>query len=154
MTNIIPLQIHPWPPSDEQMAMVREAKASLNLDLKVLPTEAVPGLHGRVLALGSLPPWLCDAALVKEPLSEGSVTRALDWLLTAPEGDDRGFMVKDYLEAIFGHEVEELPPPRCRCEELGCDGEVAVDNYKVLNGRCRPCYAAGCYLTKGLCLRD
>lgn len=154
MSDIIPLQIYPWPVSDEQLGLVKEAKAGVHTDVKVLPTRAVPGLHARVLALGSLPPWVCDAAFVKDCMNVESITAALDWLLNAPPESDRGFMVKDYLEAMFGSGVEELPPPSCQCMEQGCEDLAAVREYEPLEGRCEACFEAGCYLAKGLCLRD
>lgn len=154
MSDIIPLQIHPWPPSDEQMGLIREAKVSLNTDVKVMPTRAAPGTHARVLALGELPPWVCDAALVKDCTNVESLTAALEWLLLAPADDTRGFMVLDYLEAVFGMGVKELPPASCKCWEAGCEDLSAVRNGEPLEGRCEACFDAGCHLAKGLCLRD
>lgn len=144
MSEIVPLQIHPWP--TPHMEIVKAAKVSLDTDVKVLPTPAAPGLHGRVLALGELPPWVCDAALVREPELLDSVQKALEWLLAAPEGDTRGFMVADYMEAWLG--ATELPPPACHCGE-----PVSVRDYSPLMG-CAFCHDNGCHLADGLCFRD
>ena len=153
MTDIIPLQIYPWPVSPELMEHIRRAKQSINLDAKVLPTEAVPGGPSRVLALGSLPPFVCDAALVKDPSDGAAIQRALNWLLTAPPMDKSGFMKEDYITSFFPDAVE-VAPPKCKCAslEFGCNGDKAVRNGVVLKGHCADCYYAGCYLTEGLCL--
>lgn len=148
MSDIIPLQIYPWPVDEVRMNLIKQAKATLNLELKVLPTQAVPGLHARVLALGKLPPWLCDAALVRDPSNVDSVQAALEWVLTAPEGDERGFMVKDYMHSIFGEPVLELSAPKCHCGD-----NRAVQNYQLQPG-CTFCNEAGCHLTEGICFRD
>lgn len=100
--NLIPLAIWPHDIPDEQMDLIRQAKAALNLPFRVLPSPAVPGSPTRVLGMGSLPPFLCDCALVNDPTNPESVENALRWLLTAPEGDDRGFMALDYLNMWFG----------------------------------------------------
>lgn len=152
MSSVVPLQLYPWPVAGEHMAVLKEAKASLGLEVQVIPTQAVPGLHGRVLGLGSLPPWVCDAALVKRPDEVESVARALKWILTAPPESDRGFMVADYLEGFFGAGVVEVAPPKCKCE--GCGAAMAVENYQPRHGHCRGCYYSGCHLAKGLCLND
>jgi hypothetical protein len=110
MSNARPLCLYPHDIPDDQMQLIRQAKANLDLPYKVIPSPAVPGGHERVLAMGELPPFLCDAALVKDPTNAQSVENALRWLLTAPEGDNRGFGYGDYLEAIFGAPVTELEP--------------------------------------------
>lgn len=108
MTTSRPLCTWPHTIPDEQMQLIRQAKAKLDLPYKVIPSPAVPGGHERVLAMGELPPFLCEAALVKDPTSAESVENALRWLLTAPEGDKRGFGYTEYLSAIFGPGVTEL----------------------------------------------
>lgn len=148
MSRVVPLQVYPWPVSDEQMLVLREAKESLNIGTKVLPTEAVVGMHARVLALGSVPPWVCEVALVRDPSNAASVAGALDWLLNAPEGDERGITVPDRLSMIFGKPVRELPKPECHCGELRL-----VENYEI-HSDCKECLRLGCNLTKGICFRD
>jgi len=108
MTDLRPLAIWPHEIPDEQMALIKQAKANIDVPYRVLPSPAVPGGHERVLAMGELPPFLCDAALVKDPTNPQSVENALRWLLTAPEGDERGFGYTQYLEAIFGPGVKDL----------------------------------------------
>lgn len=147
MTDITPLQVHPWPMGDERFERLREAKASLGLELKVLPTEAVPGLHARVLAFESLPPWVCDAALVPDDRDVAQMARALDWVLTAPPDDTRGFMATDWLGAVLGGEVKDLGYLQCKCE---CGNPLRPER----EGRCDTCYHSGCHLAGGMCLRD
>lgn len=103
-----PLCLWPYPAPPEQMALVKQAKTRLGLDFMVLPEPAVPGGDERVLALGSLPPFLCEAALVKDPTNAQSIENALRWVLTAPDGDNRGFGYVDYLGVIFGPGVKDL----------------------------------------------
>lgn len=107
-SSVRPLCIFPYPAPPEQMELVKQAKANLALDYMVIPEPAVPGGDERVLALGELPPFLCVAALVKDPTNAQSVENALRWLLTAPPDDDRGFGYTDYLSAIFGPGVKDL----------------------------------------------
>lgn len=105
-----PLALWPHNIPDEQMALIKQAKANIDVPYRVLPSPAVPGGHERVMAMGELPPFLCEAALVKDPTNAQSVENALRWLLTAPESDNRGFGYVDYLAAIFGPGVKELEP--------------------------------------------
>ena len=144
-----PLAIWPWPLRAEDMQLVKDAKAAAGIEEKVMPSEAVPGSPVRVLALGSLPPFVCDAGLVKEP-TVAAVADAIRWVLQAPAGDRSGFMVEDYMKALLGEETRELEAPPCHCERDAVDfagrGGDATE--------CRACHDAGCYLTEGLCLRD
>ncbi|QIK61786.1 hypothetical protein G7068_00105 [Leucobacter viscericola] len=137
--------------TEGQLAVLKEAKAGADLEMKIIPTRAVPGLHARVLGLGGPPPWVSDCALVSNPCDVDSVRHALIWMLTAPADDERGFMAKDWLEAVLGDEIAELPTPECKCR---CGNKLAVRNYHPLNGCCEPCFEEGCYLVEGMCFCD
>lgn len=106
----VPLAIYPWPMPPAQAEITKRAFMSLDLPFAVQPCKANPGEPGRVLALGTIPPFVCDCAPVSDPSSEDSVRNAIRWVLTAPEGDDNGYMVLDYLRQAFGPETRELPP--------------------------------------------
>ena len=101
------LALHPFPAAPEHLALVKRAKAELDLDYLIKPVPAFPGGQARVLALGSLPPFLCDAAYVRDPNSYLSVLNALRWALG--DGDESlGFRPLDYLKSIMGNETKEI----------------------------------------------
>lgn len=60
MINLTPLvlPIHPWPVSDERMALLREAKERIDTPVKILPARAAYGSPGRVLCFGEVPSFL------------------------------------------------------------------------------------------------
>lgn len=106
--SAVPLAIYPYPLPPEIADITKRAFMSLDLPFAVQPVRAVPGEPGRILALGSLPPFVCDCAPVTDPTNFESVRNAIRWVLTAPEGDDNGWMVLDCLKVIFGPETREL----------------------------------------------
>lgn len=107
-SDVRPLALYPWPPTPEQVDLIKRAKAELATDFQVVPVEGVPGGPVRILAFGKLPPFVCDTALVRDATSYTSVLAALRWVLTAEPGDDRGFMLVDYLRSILGADVKEI----------------------------------------------
>jgi hypothetical protein len=90
--------------------ITKRAFVSLNLPHSVRVVGAVPGGPYRVLGLGALPPFVCDAAPVLDPTNFESVQKAMRWVLCAPEGDQSGYLVLDYLVSVFGPGVVELEP--------------------------------------------
>jgi hypothetical protein len=108
LSSVLPLAVWPHERTAEDDDAIRRAKAALNLDYRVQLSPAMPGCPTRVLALREPPPFVCDAAIVTDPTDDQKVQNALHWVLEAPEGDDRGFMVLDYLQAILGPEVREV----------------------------------------------
>lgn len=104
----VPLAIFPYPLPSEIAEVTKRAFMSLDLPFPVQPVPANPGEPGRVLALGTIPPFVCDCAPVTDPLNEDSVRNAIRWVLTAPPGDENGYMVLDYLKAAFGPETRFL----------------------------------------------
>lgn len=108
MNDLLPLALHPWPVPEEHLSVVRAAKAALNLPFRVSPCQAVPASPTRVLALGSLPPFVCDCAPVSDPLNVESVKAALLWVLDPEQPLERGYTVVDYLQAAFGPGLREI----------------------------------------------
>lgn len=106
--STVPLAVYPWDSPPEVIETVKRALASLRLPLAIEIVKANPGEPGRILALGSIPPFVCDCAPVTDPTNEESVRNAIRWVLTAPEGDENGWMVLDYLRQAFGPETRFL----------------------------------------------
>lgn len=108
MTAPLPLPIYPYPMTAEQSTVVHEAYLRLGPGApSVQPVPANPGEPTRVLGLAAFPPFVCDLAYVPDPTNVDQIENRLRWLLL-DEGD-AGFMVLDYLKAIFGPEVREVP---------------------------------------------
>lgn len=103
---MIPLPIYPSVPSGDILAALKVAKAQIPDAPTVQPVRAVPGSPGRILAIGSPPPFLCDYALVGEPTPE-RLQIALEWVLGLRE-DSRGMTVLKKLQQIFGPETVEV----------------------------------------------
>jgi hypothetical protein len=108
--STVPLAIFPYPLPPHIADITKRAFMSLELPFAVQPVGAVVGEPGRVLALGALPPFVCDCAPVSDPTSFDSVRNAIRWVLTAPPGDENGYLTLDYLRSIFGPETRELEP--------------------------------------------
>ena len=106
MQNVKPLPVYPRTPNEKDMQLLRDAKKALKSETLIIPTDAVPGSPGRILALREPPPWLCDYALVKEPNVQ-SLTAALDWIINNKE-DRRGVTIVRKLQEIFGPGVKEI----------------------------------------------
>lgn len=101
-----PLPIYPSVPSGDTLAALKSAKQQIPDAPLVQPVKAVPGSPGRILAIGSPPPWLCDYALVGEPTPE-RLKPALEWALGLKE-DDRAMTILKKLQHIFGPETREI----------------------------------------------
>ena len=108
MSEPLPLPIHPWPLPEGRLDLLREAKARISTDVKVFPTEALPGGTNRVLAFGSVPPFFCEVALVKNVDDVDAVSRALAFYLTAPPGADGLFTEEMWLSAVMGCDVARV----------------------------------------------
>ncbi len=66
MSDVAPLSIWPWPLSEERLALIKAAKATLtDIATKVIPIEAAPGTHARVLSFAGRPPFFCTWAPLK-----------------------------------------------------------------------------------------
>lgn len=102
MTAPIPVPIHPWPLPEGRLDLLRSAKMMLQTDVTIIPVEATPGSEGRVLAFGELPPFVSEAVLIRNVDSVDSVSKALSFLLEAPEGSPGLFTEEMWLSAVFG----------------------------------------------------
>ena len=97
-----------WPsvPIGGALAALKQAKQQIPDAPLIQPVRAVPGSPGRVLAIGTPPPFLCDYALVETSTSPG-LQKALEWTLGLRE-DERGMTVLKKLQQIFGAETMEI----------------------------------------------
>lgn len=86
--------------------LIKTAKEKIDCNFKVQLCKAVPGSPGRVLAIGSKPPFLCDYALVQQPTVE-RLQAALEWILELRE-DTRGMTILKKMKQIFGEETIEV----------------------------------------------
>lgn len=108
MTAPIPLATYPWPPTDRQVELLKQARA--DLDANVIFVEAVLGSPGRVLALGSRPPFLCRWAPVRPENVDNpdSIRAALEFVLNESEDDarpDGAWADAGWLSEVFGAPV-------------------------------------------------
>lgn len=106
--SAVPLAVYPWPMPPDAREVAKRAFMSLELPFAVEIVKANPGEPGRILGLGALPPFVCDCAPVTDPTSFESVRNAIRWVLTAPQGDENGYLVLDYLTSAFGQGVREV----------------------------------------------
>jgi hypothetical protein len=106
MSDLIPLPVYPRKPIGQDLQLLKEAKALLNISLLIQPVDAVPGSPGRILALRESPNFLCDHALVRNP-TLSSVQAALAYCLGLTE-DTRGMTVLKMLKETFGEETTEI----------------------------------------------
>lgn len=88
MAEIRPLPIWPRTVTEAQLAMVKRAKLEVSPPFDVLPSPAVPGSPGRILAFGEVPPFLSESVLIAPENVDRyeSVLAAMRFWLTAPEG--------------------------------------------------------------------
>lgn len=96
------------------MERIRAAKAALALSFVVQPVPAVPGGPVRVLALRERPNFLCDHALVADPMNPDAMLAALRWVLddsfVDPRATTRDEMMLPWLRSVLGEGVRELEP--------------------------------------------
>lgn len=91
----------------------------LQTEDKIIPVGAEPGTPGRVLAFGVLPDFFCTSVFIKPENVDNveSVSKALSFLLGAPDGASGLFSESDWLSAVMGVPVrlvgvEEHAPVR------------------------------------------
>lgn len=104
--TVVPLPIYPHKPTGDVLAMLKQAKQNIKLDILLQPVEAVPGSPGRILCIGEKLPWLQDHALIATP-SVASFEAALPYVLGYND-DPRGVTVLRQLREAFGGEVNEI----------------------------------------------
>ncbi|GAB2699361.1 hypothetical protein GCM10027071_11090 [Microbacterium marinum] len=114
-----PLPIHPWSAlTPERGAMLRAAKAALDVPFLIQPSPAASGSPGRVLGWGQVPPFLSESVIIPAGLVDDADTifRALRHLLAAPAGSPGILTEEQWMSAAFGGPVtyvgeEDWPPP-------------------------------------------
>lgn len=109
----VPLSVHPWPLSDDRMELLKQAKASLGLDYKILPKEPVYGAPGRVLCFGATPTaFLAKTAPIRpENVNDvASIAKALKFALE-DDGDrfDEAWLLSVWAgcEITFSHSEDD-----------------------------------------------
>lgn len=88
-------------------AAFRAAKATLPTDTLIKLQRAVPGSPGRILAIGSPPPWACEWLGVRDLHDIDKLAHVLQWAMSDIE-DDRAQGELEFLQSIFGKEVREI----------------------------------------------
>ncbi|MBT2484837.1 MULTISPECIES: hypothetical protein [unclassified Microbacterium] len=102
----MPLPVYPWPISEARMALLREAKARIDIPIRVVPVEAAHGSPGRVLCFGLTPPFMCKTAPIapQNVLSVDSIENALRFWLN-PFSDERQFDEAHWMSNVMGCDV-------------------------------------------------
>lgn len=119
-------------PREVDWGPIKEAKALLELPFKVYPRAIEvaqifgqmmvdPDDHGRILAIGGTPPFICDYALISPRSESAGIQAALSWVLS-DDVDTRATSMSDMLSRVFGGGVREIP-----LEEL--EGEQRFRDY-------------------------
>jgi hypothetical protein len=106
VSEVLPLPVYPRKPVGDDLRLLKEAKARLGVDTKIVPVDAVIGSPGRVLSFREKLPWLQDYALVANPTIE-SVEAALKYVMGLND-DPRAMTVVKQLEQVFGKGVKEI----------------------------------------------
>ena len=122
-----PLHVHPWPLSPERMALLKAAKASLtDVDILVVPHEAIYGVATRILAFGERPPFICNYALIAPENVDNvqSIANALQFVLTAPP-EAAPFDHAHWLSDVFGVPVTQVTDP-FRLEAMDHEREMTA----------------------------
>lgn len=108
MTRIVEIFTLPGTLSAEKIALIRQAKALLDTDIKIVLRPASPGC-GKVLAFET-PAFACDYAPVETATAQG-LSAALAWYLGLVE-DSRAIAMAKWLSGPLGGVVTELEGER------------------------------------------
>ena len=104
--DIVPIPVFPHErlAEPERMALLRRAFEEIAPPYSVRPVPAVPGSPGRVLAWGQVAPWCHDQVVIRAENIDNyaSIGRALQALLTAPDGAAEVFTQEKFLSAVMG----------------------------------------------------
>jgi len=98
-----PFYCHPWPITLERLALLKQAKASLELDYLIEPQAAFPGVGERVLAFGARPPFACESAVVVNETFD-AVRAAMAVVLSA-DPDPRMWTYEEWFSDVMGVDV-------------------------------------------------
>lgn len=106
MTKTIPLAIWTVGDKDSELPYIKQAKAELDTDVKLIPVLAQPGAR-KVLAIAERPSFICDHALIRDVKNIEGLKAALHWYITG-EPDSRVTTIQKWLSMIMGGEVREI----------------------------------------------
>lgn len=104
MADVRPLRLWPHDITEAQLAMIRQGKADMDVDFKILPSPAEPGGPGRVLAFGQIPPFFSESVVIggDNVNRPESIRAAMEFALTAPAGAPGSFTEEAWLQAVMG----------------------------------------------------
>lgn len=85
MSHLLPI-LWAQEPTSADWAALSAARESLGITELIKPARAVPGSPGRILAVGTMPTWLCPNRQIPDTSDPGVVRDALQWCLEPDEG--------------------------------------------------------------------
>ncbi|WP_025157255.1 hypothetical protein [Leifsonia aquatica] len=98
---VLPLACHPYPVPPIVVQAIKEAKEYLcardGLQFKVQISEGVQANPTRVLALNGPPPFLCDAAKVRNWRDKEELAFWIEWVLDEARPVEEGFTQVEWL---------------------------------------------------------
>lgn len=101
MTAVLPLACYPYPVPPEVVEAIKRAKEALcwrdKLDFKVMICEAYAGSPSRVLSFKGPPPFVCDAAKLRNWRDPVELREWLEWVLDEEQDVQQGFTVADWM---------------------------------------------------------
>lgn len=124
MSDPTPLPVWPWPLSPERLALLKEAKAQIDTDVRIYPAPAEAGSPGRILAFGEVAPVCAEQILIRPENTESidSIRNALMCWIDPPAGFVPTVTEDAWLSAVMGCDVrliyEEVPEAPARPETL------------------------------------
>jgi hypothetical protein len=123
-SNVQPLPIWPWPVAAEDMDRLKTAKAKVDVPFKVLPRPAVVGSPGRVIAIGTMPDFPCEYAVINDHTNQAAYDAVMEWVLHPELIDDRASNEEDWLSYHFGVPVKFIEEVDLRLERLAEHSKV------------------------------
>lgn len=103
---MIPLAIQPGP-TPEIVAILREAKAGIQTDVKIMPVQDLPGGPQPVLSFGVKPQWAADHIVIA-PDGVNDVNRVRAALQHWLDGGAPTYTAADILSEWMGAPVEQI----------------------------------------------
>lgn len=123
-SNIQPLPVWPWPVLDEDMERLKTAKAKVDVPFKVLPRPASVGSPGRIIAIGSMPDFPCDYAVINDHTNQAAYDAVMEWVLHPDLIDERASTEEDWLSFHFGARLKFVEEVDLRLEKLAATSKV------------------------------
>lgn len=103
----IPLPVWPRGITAERMELLKQAKATLNSPIRILPVPADYGSPHRVLCFGEMPPFVAKTVPIRPEnvSSVDSIAKALQFWLD-PWADPHQFAEEFWLGSVMGCDVK------------------------------------------------